>query len=63
MNILVAGGAGFLGSNLTDRLLIEGHRVVVLDDFSTGTLENLAHHRDNQNLQIIFAKFRRLENC
>lgn len=53
LKLLVAGGAGFLGSNLTDRLLEEGHEVVVLDNFSTGTLENLAHHRDNQNLQII----------
>jgi UDP-glucose 4-epimerase len=39
----VTGGAGFIGSNLVDRLLGDGHEVVVLDDLSTGRVENLAH--------------------
>ncbi len=41
--ILVTGAAGFLGSHLTDRLLGEGHSVVGVDNFSTGSPENLAH--------------------
>ena len=53
MKLLVAGGAGFLGSNLTDRLLAEGYNVTVLDDFSTGTYKNLAHHKDNKQLEIL----------
>jgi UDP-glucose 4-epimerase len=40
---LVTGGAGFIGSHLCDRLVREGHDVVVLDDFSLGRRENLAH--------------------
>lgn len=43
--VLVTGGAGFIGSNLVDRLLAEGRRVVVVDDLSTGKLSNLAHAR------------------
>lgn len=43
--VLVAGGAGFLGSHLCDRLLSEGHRVLALDDLSTGSLANLEHLR------------------
>ncbi|MBS0564198.1 MAG: SDR family oxidoreductase [Proteobacteria bacterium] len=45
--VLVTGGAGFLGSHLTDRLLEQGHRVICLDDLSTGRLANVAHHGDN----------------
>jgi UDP-glucose 4-epimerase len=42
MRTLVTGGAGFIGSTLVDRLLAEGHHVVVLDDFSSGRHENVA---------------------
>lgn len=45
MRALVTGGAGFIGSNLVDRLLAEGHRVDVVDDLSTGNLTNLADAR------------------
>jgi CDP-glucose 4,6-dehydratase len=40
-NILVTGGAGFIGSNLVDRLVKDGHRMVVIDDLSSGRKENL----------------------
>jgi len=43
--ILVTGGAGFIGSNLSDRLLAEGHRVVAIDDLSTGRIANLSEAR------------------
>ncbi len=45
MRVLVTGGAGFIGSTLVDRLLVEGHEVDVVDDFSTGSLANLAAAR------------------
>lgn len=41
MRILITGGAGFIGSHLCDRLLIDGHTVTVLDDLSTGSMSNL----------------------
>src|SRR5439155_26481368 len=40
---LITGGAGFIGSHLAERLVREGERVVVLDDLSTGSRENIAH--------------------
>lgn len=46
MHTLVTGGAGFIGSHLVERLLADGHRVRVIDNLSTGRLENLAHLRD-----------------
>jgi len=46
VRILVTGGAGFIGSHLVDRLAAEGHQVRVIDNLSSGRLENLAHRRD-----------------
>ena len=43
MKVLVAGGAGFIGSNLVDALLKEGHQVVCIDNYFIGTKENIAH--------------------
>ena len=42
--ILVTGGAGFIGSHTVDRLVADGHRVVVVDDLRTGKRANLAQH-------------------
>lgn len=50
---LVTGGAGFIGSHLTEQLLQLGHRVKVLDDFSTGRADNLAGIKDHPNLTLI----------
>jgi len=58
---LVTGGAGFIGSHLVDRLLLDGHRVVVVDDLSSGKLKNLNpeatfHHTDitQESLNEVF---------
>jgi len=52
---VVTGGAGFLGSHLTERLLAEGHAVVVVDNCSTGRLENIKHLLTNDNFTFFKA--------
>jgi UDP-glucose 4-epimerase len=53
---IVTGGAGFIGSHLTERLIAEGESVVVIDDCSTGSLSNLAALKDEPRLRIIETK-------
>lgn len=53
MNILVTGGAGFIGSNLVDRLIGKGDKVVIIDNLSTGKIENVRNG----------AKFYQLDIC
>ena len=60
-HILVTGGAGFIGSHLVERLLNDGKRVVVIDDLSTGRLENLAAMKSNPRLQIVKSKISECE--
>ncbi len=62
MKVMVTGGAGFIGSNLVDRLIADGHQVVVVDNLSTGRRENLHpdatfHQQDirDEALESIFA--------
>jgi UDP-glucose 4-epimerase len=55
-NILVTGGAGFIGSHLVERLLADGHAVTVMDDLSTGRLENLAAVKSHPSLRLIISK-------
>lgn len=50
MNALVTGGTGFIGSHLVDSLILEDNIVTVIDNLSTGTLENLKHHENNDRL-------------
>ena len=50
---VVTGGAGFLGSHLTDRLLAEGHRVIGLDNFLTGNEANIEHLARNETYKLI----------
>src|SRR5216110_2870546 len=50
---VVTGGAGFLGSHLTDRLLAEGHRVIAIDNLVTGNTANIGHLAGSENYQFI----------
>jgi len=50
---VVTGGAGFLGSHLTDLLLARGHKVIGIDNFVTGTVDNISHLGGNRNFKFI----------
>lgn len=65
-NIIVTGGAGFIGSHLTDALLEQGHRVVVIDNLTTGKKENLNskaefHQLDIRNIDSIKPLFKNID--
>ena len=53
MRILVAGGTGFIGSNLCEKLINQGHYVICLDNNSTGSMDNIKHLRSNLNFEFI----------
>ena len=62
-NILVTGGAGFIGSHLAETLLKQGHQVRVLDNFSTGKKENLIFEEPHPSLEVISGDIRDLRDC
>ncbi|CAL2082959.1 SDR family oxidoreductase [Tenacibaculum sp. 190524A05c] len=61
--ILVTGGAGFIGSNLCDKLLGLGSKVICLDNFATGKRRNIEHLFDNTNFHFIEGDIRNIEDC
>ena len=63
MKILITGGAGFIGSNLTDHFLNKGHEVVVLDNLTTGFQHNIAHHLGKKEFTFIKNDIRDLDTC
>ena len=50
---LVTGGAGFIGSHLAERLLKDGHEVVVVDNLSTGSLKNIDSFKNNPKFDFV----------
>lgn len=53
MRVLITGGAGFLGSHLSDRFLAEGHTVIAMDNLITGTTDNIAHLAGHERFRFI----------
>jgi len=61
MRALVTGGAGFIGSHLTERLLKDGHQVSIIDNLSTGRLKNIETCRGHSNLELVVGDIRNAE--
>ena len=61
LNILVTGGAGFIGSHLCERFISDGHSVAVIDDLSTGSLDNLHRILDDPNFRFVKDNVRNVE--
>ncbi|SEO50653.1 UDP-N-acetylglucosamine 4-epimerase [Flavobacterium sp. CF108] len=61
--ILITGGAGFIGSNLSEYFLGLGHKVICLDNFSTGHRHNLKDVIENPNFKLIEGDIRNIEDC
>jgi UDP-glucose 4-epimerase len=54
LRALITGGAGFIGSHLAERLLARGDEVIILDDLSTGSVENIRHLKSHERFQCVF---------
>lgn len=63
MKIVITGGAGFIGSHLTERLINEGHDIFVIDNFSTGNLENLSAISSSPKLRIVNGSILDIDLC
>lgn len=63
MKILITGGAGFIGSNLTEYFLNGGHQVIILDNFSTGHRYNINQHEGNPDYELIEGDIRNMKDC
>ena len=63
MLALVTGGAGFIGSHLTEILLARGHRVVVVDNLVCGRRENLPNHENLTFIKVDICDRKALESC
>jgi len=61
--ILITGGAGFIGSNLTEYFLNKGYKVTCLDNFATGHRHNIESFHSNENYKLIEGDIRDLETC
>ena len=61
--ILITGGAGFIGSNLVDHFLSQGHKIVCLDNLETGFEKNIQHNYSNPDFIFIKGDIRNLETC
>jgi len=62
-SILITGGAGFIGSNLCDYFLSQGHKVICLDNFATGHRHNLKDFIENPSFRLIEGDIRNLSDC
>jgi UDP-glucose 4-epimerase len=53
LHYLITGGGGFVGSHIIDNLVARGDMVTVLDNFTTGTMDNLSHHDSESSINVI----------
>ena len=63
MRVLVTGGAGFIGSHICDELLKNGHYVLVIDNLSTGSMDNIKHNMENENFSFEHVDINNTQRC